>query len=64
MALLGRGGGAARALADEAIVVPAEDTQRIQEVHGLLIHLLAELIERRVMASSALALEPGERVSR
>lgn len=47
VALLGRGGGEARKLADHAIVVPSETTARIQEVHGLTIHLLLEVIEER-----------------
>jgi D-sedoheptulose 7-phosphate isomerase len=44
--LLGRDGGAVRALCDEAIVVPAQDTGRIQEVHIKIVHLLIEGIER------------------
>lgn len=44
--LLGRQGGAVRALCDEAIVVPAEDAGRIQEVHMKIVHLLIEGIER------------------
>jgi len=46
IALLGGDGGAARALASASVVVPSRDTQRIQEVHGLLIHLLCDLVER------------------
>ena len=48
IAFLGRGGGEARALSEIPIVVPSEDTQRIQEVHGVLIHLVCELIEARL----------------
>ncbi len=43
--LIGRDGGTLRALVDGAIVVPAHDTPRIQELHGLLIHALCELLE-------------------
>jgi len=46
IALLGGDGGAARSLASAAVVVPSRDTQRVQEVHGLLIHLLCDLVER------------------
>jgi phosphoheptose isomerase len=46
IALLGGDGGELRDLADLALVVPAHDTQRIQEVQGVLVHLLCELVER------------------
>jgi D-inositol-3-phosphate glycosyltransferase len=49
IALLGRDGGDLRPLADVAIVVPSSDTQRIQEVHGVIVHLLADLVERRLI---------------
>ena len=49
-ALLGRDGGAALAHAEIAIVVPAPETARIQEAHGLLIHLLCEEIDHRLAA--------------
>jgi D-sedoheptulose 7-phosphate isomerase len=45
VALLGRDGGAARALADHAIVVPSDSTPRIQEVHTLLLHAICEQAE-------------------
>jgi phosphoheptose isomerase len=41
-ALLGRDGGPARALASLPIVVAGEETARIQECHGLMLHLLCE----------------------
>jgi len=44
--LTGRDGGALRDLCDECIVVPADATERIQEAHIQVIHLLCELIER------------------
>jgi D-inositol-3-phosphate glycosyltransferase len=50
IAVLGGDGGELRALADVALVVPSSDTQRIQEVHGILVHVLAELVEERVLA--------------
>jgi hypothetical protein len=52
IALLGGDGGEARALADVALVVPSSDTQHIQEVHTVLIHLLCDLVERRVLAGA------------
>jgi D-inositol-3-phosphate glycosyltransferase len=45
LAILGRDGGPLRQLADRTIVVPAADTQRIQEVQILVIHLVCELVE-------------------
>jgi D-sedoheptulose 7-phosphate isomerase len=43
--LLGRDGGKAAALCDLALIVPSNDTQRIQETHNLIGHVLCELIE-------------------
>jgi D-sedoheptulose 7-phosphate isomerase len=53
--LLGRGGGALAALCDEALVVPADATERIQEAHITLIHLLCELVERELFPASVTA---------
>ncbi|HEY3523958.1 MAG TPA: SIS domain-containing protein, partial [Candidatus Limnocylindrales bacterium] len=41
----GRDGGRARRLVDHAVIVPGEDTARIQEVHLLFLHLLSERID-------------------
>jgi len=43
--LLGRDGGKVAPLCDIALVVESEDTQRIQETHNLIGHILCELIE-------------------
>lgn len=50
--LLGRDGGAIAPLCDEALVVPASATERIQEAHITLIHLLCELVERELFPES------------
>jgi len=42
---LGKGGGPAQKLCDHAIVVPSEDTSRIQEIHGWIIHAWLECVE-------------------
>ena len=34
------------AAADLAVVVPAEETARIQEMHVLALHLISELVDR------------------
>ncbi len=43
--LLGCDGGRVAALCDLALIVPSNDTQRIQETHNLVGHILCELIE-------------------
>ena len=43
--LLGRDGGRVAPLCDLALIVPSDDTQRIQETHNLLGHIICELIE-------------------
>lgn len=48
VALLGKGGGDLHPLADLSIVVPASDTQHIQEVQIVVLHLLCELIEEQL----------------
>lgn len=50
IALLGGDGGELRTLADIAIVIPSLETQRIQEVQLLVIHLLCELVEEHLFA--------------
>jgi D-sedoheptulose 7-phosphate isomerase len=47
-ALLGRDGGEALPLCDQAIVVEATDSATIQDIHQVIIHLLCELIEASV----------------
>jgi D-sedoheptulose 7-phosphate isomerase len=48
IAFLGKGGGALRELADLAVVVPSDDTARIQELHLALEHLICEMVEDRL----------------
>jgi D-sedoheptulose 7-phosphate isomerase len=43
--LLGRDGGSVKALCDLTLIVQSDDTQRIQETHNLIGHLLCELVE-------------------
>ena len=43
--LLGRDGGNVAQLCDLALIVPSQDTQRIQETHNLVGHIICELIE-------------------
>jgi D-sedoheptulose 7-phosphate isomerase len=48
-ALLGKGGGKLKDMADFSFVVPSDDTQRIQEVHITIGHILVLLIEKNLM---------------
>jgi D-sedoheptulose 7-phosphate isomerase len=43
--LTGGGGGDVAPLVDHLIDVPDRDTARIQEVHGMVIHLLCQMVE-------------------
>ena len=45
---LGQGGGYAKKLIDEHIIVPSNNVMRIQESHLFLTHYLAELIEEKL----------------
>lgn len=46
--LLGGNGGDVTRLCDRAVVVPARDSARIQEVHIKIVHLLIAAVERRL----------------
>ena len=48
IALLGKDGGAARDLADLALVVASTDTARIQEAHLQVLHYICEVVESAV----------------
>ncbi len=50
VAFLGRDGGQCRKVSDVPVVVPVNDTQRIQEVQLLALHTLCELVEERLFA--------------
>ena len=45
LGLLGKGGGPLRELCDEAILVPSDETQWIQEAHITLGHILCKLVD-------------------
>lgn len=47
-ALLGRDGGALAGLCDEVVIVPSEDTSRIQELQLAIDHTIVELVEREL----------------
>ncbi len=47
---LGKDGGAMKALVDVPIIVPSNDTQRIQEGHITIGHIICALVERELYA--------------
>ncbi|MDQ1523557.1 MAG: D-sedoheptulose 7-phosphate isomerase [Pyrinomonadaceae bacterium] len=50
--VLGRDGGRVASLCDLALVVESPDTQRIQETHNLIGHILCELVERTLFGET------------
>lgn len=48
VALLGRDGGQLKNMADLSIVIPAQTSDRIQEMHIKIIHTVIESVERRL----------------
>lgn len=51
-ALLGRDGGMIAPLADLAVVVPCDETARIQEAHIFIGHWLCEVIDQQLVTES------------
>jgi D-sedoheptulose 7-phosphate isomerase len=51
VAFLGRGGGALAGEVDEALLVPDDDTGRIQLLHLALEHLIVELVESALLGA-------------
>lgn len=52
IAMTGATGGKLATLADQCLRMPSTDTPRIQEAHTLLGHMLCDLLEQRLFASS------------
>lgn len=48
VALVGRDGGKMAAMADHVLIVPSDDTPRIQESHILIGHILCDIIEKEL----------------
>lgn len=51
--LLGKGGGKLRYLVDQAILVPSDETPRIQETHITIGHILCALVEEALFAETS-----------
>ena len=50
--LTGKSGGKIANMGDSVIKVPSDDTQRIQEAHLLIEHILCESVESALMGSN------------
>lgn len=50
-AILGNNGGKISSLADSSVIVPSENTPRVQECHILIIHIICEMIENEFTES-------------
>jgi len=46
ISLLGKNGGKIKEISDVSIIVPSQDTARIQEVHLVIIHNICQIIEK------------------
>ena len=51
--LLGKGGGLLATMVDIALVVPSHNTQRIQEAHITIGHILCSLVDHGLAAGRA-----------
>jgi len=52
--LLGKDGGSIKALCDIPLIIPCDDTPRVQEGHITVIHILCDLIEQGLFGRFAL----------
>jgi D-sedoheptulose 7-phosphate isomerase len=53
VSLLGKDGGKMKEISEISIMVPSQDTARIQEVHLIIIHIICEMIEKKLFPSEA-----------
>lgn len=49
IALLGKGGGKAHGMAQYEIIIPSNDSGRIQEMHMQIVHFVCEVIEQQCL---------------
>ena len=50
LALTGKGGGKLTSASDLALIVPDQETERIQEAHITLVHIFCEIIEQQLFS--------------
>ena len=48
VALLGKGGGAVRPIVDDCLVIPTDETSRIQELHLAIEHVICAIVEEQL----------------
>ena len=48
ISLLGKNGGKMKGLSDLDIIVPSDNTPRIQEVHLMIMHIVCELVDEKL----------------
>ncbi len=53
--LTGKGGGKLKDMVDLALIVPSDNTQRIQETHITIGHIICDLVERGLFKDASLA---------
>lgn len=53
IALLGKDGGVCRGLADLELIVPSQNTARIQEIHLHVLHFICEVVETALLEETA-----------
>ncbi len=58
LGFLGGNGGGALAKCDQALVVPSDDTNRIQESHIMLGHILVQMVEELLLAQGHINEKP------
>lgn len=51
VALLGKGGGSLRGTCSHELIVPGDSSERIQELHMLILHILVDGVERLLFRS-------------
>jgi D-sedoheptulose 7-phosphate isomerase len=59
LGMLGKGGGTLQPLVDIALVVPSYNTQRIQEVHITVGHIICCALEKKLLDMASAALSPA-----
>lgn len=58
VALTGKTGGKLKGHVDQCVCVPSNETPRIQECHGLIGHILSELVEQAIFNKQRGASQP------
>ena len=53
VALTGHNGGRMGAMADYSLIVPSDDTPRIQEAHIMLGHIICEIVESAIFGNNS-----------